>query len=119
MILLRIIAVLVGATGVVHGVQAFLGSQPGNDPRVLVVEHVLVFVLGLIAAYGLWRAERWAPLILAIYGVAIAALIVSLGPLLGLNGPARSGLWTGAATLLLLTALAVWYSQRRVSRQSA
>jgi hypothetical protein len=115
-ILLRIIALLVAATSVVHGIQAFTGARPGHDPRPLVAEHAIVFVLGLVAAYGLWRGLRWAPLMLALYGLTVAELIVSLGPLLSLEGPARSGLWTGAATLLLLTGLAVWYAQRRVTR---
>lgn len=116
MILLRIIAVVVAATGVVHGVQAFAGAGLGHDPRPLVLEHAVVCVFGLTAAYGLWRALRWAPLVLALFGLEVAVLIVSLGPLLGLEGPARTGLWTGAMTLVVLTALAVWYAQRRVSR---
>lgn len=113
MILLRLIAVLVAATAIAHGVQAFVGGQPGRDPRLLVVEHAVVCVLGLIAAYGLWQTTRWAALGLAIYGVVVAALIVSLGPILALDGPARTGLWTGACAMLLLTALAVWYTRRR------
>ena len=119
MILLRIIAVLVAATGVVHGLQAFTGARPGHDPRALVMEHTIVCVVGLVAAYGLWRALRWAPLMLAFYGLVVAALIVSLGPLLSLEGPARNGLWTGAAMLLLLTALAAWYARRRVGGLSS
>jgi hypothetical protein len=119
MILLRIIAALVGAVGLVHGVQAIFGGLPGGDPRLLVFEHVIVCLLGLIAAYGLWRAERWAPTLLAVFGVVVAGLVVSLGPLLAFEGPARKGLWTGAATLLLLTALAVWYAQRRVTYSSS
>jgi hypothetical protein len=115
MILLRVIALIVAATSLVHGVQAFTGAQPGHDPPALVIENVVVCAVGLAAAYGLWRGLRWAPLVLAVYGVTIAVLIVSLGPLLALQGPARTGLWTGALTLLVVTALAVWYAQRRLS----
>ena len=119
MILLRVIAVLVGATGITHGVQAFVGAQPGRrDPGLLVGEHAIVCVLGLVAAYGLWRGMRWAPAALAVYGLVVAALIVSLGPLLSLPAPARSGLWTGAVVLLAVTALAVWYAGRRVTALS-
>jgi membrane protease YdiL (CAAX protease family) len=118
-ILLRVIAVLVGLIAIVHGGQAFVGAKPGHDPQPLVVEHLIVLVFGLIAAYGLWRGQRWAPLMLALYGLAIAVLIVSLGPLLALEGAARNGLWTGAATMLLLTALAVWYAERHVTRLSS
>ena len=115
MILLRVIAVLVGATGITHGVQAFFGAQPGGDPLMLVGEHTVVCVLGLFAAYGLWRGLRWAPAALAVFGLVVAALIVSLGPLLSLPRPARSGLWSGAVVLLVITGLAVWYAQRRIA----
>jgi hypothetical protein len=43
---------------------------------------------------------------------------VSLGPLLALDHGARSGLWTGAATIVVLTAVAVWYANRRVASPS-
>ena len=119
MILLRVLAALVGAAGITHGVQAFFGAQPGRDPGLLVGEHAIVCVLGLVAAYGLWRGTRWAPAALAAYGLVVAALIVSLGPLLSLPGPARSGLWTGAAVLLVFTALAVWYARHRVTTLSS
>jgi hypothetical protein len=115
---LRIIAVVVVLTALTHGIQAILGVLPGDDPRPLVVEHIIVCVLGLAAGYALWRGQQRAPLLLAIYGIAIAILIVSLGPLLGLMGAARKGLWTGATMLLLLTVVAVRYAGRRV-RQPA
>ena len=111
---LRIITVLVVLIALTHGLQAVFGLWFGQDPRPLVVEHVIVCVLGLAAGYALWRGQQRAPLLLAIYGVAVAALVASLGPLLGLLGAARNGLWTGAAMLLVLTGLAVRYVGRRV-----
>ena len=40
-------------------------------------------------------------------------LIVSLGPLLNMDSVERSGLWTGAASVAVMTALGVWYLARR------
>lgn len=111
---LRIISVLVVLIALTHGLQAVIGLSLGQDPRPLDVEHVIVCVLGLAAGYALWRGQQRAPLLLAIYGVAVAALVASLGPFLGLLGAARNGLWTGAAMLLVLTGLAVRYVGRRV-----
>lgn len=113
-ILQRVIAIFVGLIAATHGVQAILGSRAGHDPRALVAEHAVVMIVGLIAAYGLWRGERWAPWALAANGVLIAALIVSLGALLQMDSAARGGLWTGAVTIVLMTAAAVWYVRRRV-----
>lgn len=103
---------MVGLTALLHGVQTVLGLRPGGDPHALVAEHALVCLTGVAAAYGLWRGARWSPLVLAVNGLAIAVLIVSLGPLLELEPGARNGLWAGAATIVLLFAAAVWYARR-------
>jgi len=110
----RVIAVVVALTAAAHGVQAITG-RASQDPRALVAEHVLVAIVGLIAGYGLWRGARWAPWALAGNGVLIAALIVSLGPLLQMDAAARGGLWTGAVTIALITAAGAWYVRRRVA----
>jgi hypothetical protein len=110
---MRVIAVLVGATALQHGVQAILGA--GKDPQALIAEHIVVCAIGLVAAFALWRGERWAPWVLTLNGVAVATLVVSLGPLLAMDPAARNGLWVGAATIALLTAAAAWYTYRRVT----
>lgn len=103
---------MVGLLALEHGVQAVLGFPPGGDPRALTAEHAFVCLTGLAAAYGLWRGERWSPPVLAIHGLAIAVLVVSLGPLLNLPAAGRGGLWFGAATIVLLFAAAVWFTRR-------
>lgn len=114
-VVLRILAVLVGLDGLAHAIEAARGA---HDPRILLAEHVLVFVSAVVAAVGLWRGSRWSPWALAAFGIITAVLVVSLGPLLALDHGARSGLWTGAATIVVLTAVAVWYANRRVASPS-
>jgi hypothetical protein len=113
--ILRAIAILVGLAGLQHGVQAILGVWHGDDPSALVAEHVVVCLTGLSASYGLWRRTRWAVWMLAITGVATALLVASLGPLLKMDVAERGGLWAGSASILVMTAVAVWYTRRRVT----
>jgi hypothetical protein len=114
-----LIAVVVAATGVLHGIQGIRGMHGGGDPPLLLLEHLDVCLFSLVAAFAIWRGKRWSPWALAVAGAATAALVVSLGPLLKLDPVARGGLWTGAATIAVLTALGVWYLERRVQRLSS
>ena len=112
-VLLRIIAVLVGLDGVMHGAEA---ARRQGDPPLLTGEHIVVCIAALVAAYALWRGARWSPWALAAFGVLVAGLVVSLGPLLSLGDAERGGLYTGAAAIVVLTALGVWYAHRQVTR---
>jgi hypothetical protein len=115
-IILRAIAVLVGLTGLQHGVQAVLGLHAGGEPLALTLQHVIVSLTSIAAAYALWRRIQWAPWMLAVAGATTAMLVASLGPLLQMGAAERGGLWTGAASIALLTAVAVWYARRVVGR---
>ena len=115
-IVLRIIAVFVGVLGVPHLLQGLFG---GGDPRLLGLEHLEVAILSFVAAYAMWTAKRWAPWALAVAGAATAILIASLGPLLKMDPVSRSGLWTGAGSIAVMTAIGVWFVARRVRRASA
>jgi hypothetical protein len=112
-----LLAIFVAIISAVHLLQAFTGAL--GDPRALVIEHMIVALLGLVAAWGIWTGKRWAPWALALAGVTVAALIVSLGPLLRMNSQERAGLWTGAATVFVMTLAGVWYVRRRVASPSA
>jgi peptidoglycan/LPS O-acetylase OafA/YrhL len=112
-----LLAIFVAIISAVHLLQAFTGAL--GDARALVIEHMIVALLGLVAAWGIWTGKRWAPWALALAGVTVAALIVSLGPLLRMNSQERAGLWTGAATVFVMTLAGVWYVRRRVASPSA
>jgi len=107
-----LLAIFVAIISAVHLLQAFTGAR--GDPRALVIEHVIVAVLGFLAAWSIWMGKWWAPWALAVAGVTVSALIVSLGPLLQMGAQERAGLWTGAATVFLMTLGGVWYVRRRV-----
>lgn len=111
-----LLAIFVAIVSAVHLLQAFTGAR--GDPRALVIEHVIVAVLGLLAAWSIWMGKRWAPWALALAGLTVAALIVSLGPLLRMDAQERAGLWTGAATVFVMTLAGVWYVRRRVASPS-
>ena len=108
-----LLAIFVAVISAVHLLQAFTGLS--GDPRALIVEHVIVAVLGLLAAWAIWLGKRWAPWALAVAGVTVAALIVSLGPLLQMGAQERAGLWTGAGTVFVMTLAGVWYVRRHVA----
>ena len=110
--MISIIAVFVGVLGVPHLIEAIRGGDTG----LLRLEHLDVSIFSFIAAFALWTDKRWAPWALAVAGTATAALIVSLGPLLRMDPVARSGLWVGAATIGVMTAVGVWFVARRVRR---
>jgi len=108
-----LLAIFVAVISAVHLLQAFTGWSA--DPRALIVEHVIVGLLGFVAAWSIWLGKRWAPWALAVAGVTVAALIVSLGPILQMGAEERAGLWTGAGTVFVMTLAGVWYVRRRVA----
>ena len=110
------LAVFVAIVSAVHLLQAFTSAS--GDPRALVAEHAVVAVLGLLAAWSISTRKHWAPIALTLAGVTVAALIVSLGPLLRMDAQERAGLWTGAATVFVMTLAGVWYVRRRVAPPS-
>ncbi len=111
-IVMRIIAVFVGVLGVPHLVQGIRGG----DPQLLRLEHLDVAIFSFVAAYAMWTDKRWAPWALAVAGAATSLLVESLGPLLKMDPVSRSGLWTGAASIAVMTAIGVWLMARRVRR---
>jgi energy-converting hydrogenase Eha subunit B len=112
----RVIAVLVAALALQQGYQGILGAPSGHDPRALVAQYFVLCLTGLVAAYGIWRGERWGAWALAVNGGLTALMVWSIGPILDLPPEGRSGLWIGAGVIALLTGLGVWYVHRRASR---
>lgn len=108
-----LLAIFVAIISAVHLLQAYTGLR--GDPRALIIEHFVVALLGFLAAWSIWMGRRWAPWALAIAGVTVAALIVSLGPILRMGAEERAGLWTGAGTVFVMTLAGVWYVRRRVA----
>ena len=111
-----LLAIFVAIISAVHLLQVFTGVS--GDPRSLVLEHAIVAALGFLAAWSIWTGKHWAPWALAVAGFTVAALIVSLGPILQMSAEERAGLWTGGATVFLLTLAGVWYVRRRVALPS-
>jgi hypothetical protein len=85
-----------------------------EEPWVIVGIHVMIFVIALACAVGLWRGKRWATPAVVLWGVATALFIVSLGPLLVLEPAARGGLWVGAAAVLVFAFAVAAYARRHI-----
>jgi hypothetical protein len=109
------IAIVTALIGVQHLFQAVTGLHGGGDPRLLTLEHGDVAILSFVAVYAIAKGKRWAPWVLGVAGAAAAALVVSLGPLLHMDTVERNGLWAGAGSIAVVTALGVWYLARRRS----
>lgn len=83
-----------------------------NDPSLLVGLQFAVGAAGGLAAAGSWLHAAWAPAAALSYGAIAAAMIVSLESILDLGPESRTGLWTGAAVLLLFGLGSAWYLRR-------
>lgn len=80
----------------------------GSEPPIIVAGHFVCLGLATAGAAACWNRRPWAWKLVATYGVAIAALILALGPALRLPAEARAGLWAGAGASLVLFAAGAW-----------
>ena len=95
---------------------ALVAVGRSDDPPALTGFQALVGAAGAAAAWGSWIRARWAPSAAIAYGVATAAMLVLLAPLLDLGAEARGGLWIGASAVLVFALSSAWYLRRLVSR---
>jgi hypothetical protein len=89
-----------------------------EDPLALFAFQLATATTGLLSAVGIWRRALWAPLAVLSYGVVTATLVSLLGPMLDLAPEERSGLWTGAAAILVFALLSAWYVHHVARRAS-
>jgi hypothetical protein len=85
-----------------------------DEPYSILVIHAFLFFIALAAAIGLWRAAKWSIGVAVLWGVCTSAFIVGLGPILGLDAAARSGLWVGAAAVLVIALVIAAYARKHV-----
>ena len=112
---MRLCAAILGvaALGDVWDVAGTLAGWD-SEPYSILVIHSLLFVIASAAAIGLWRGRRWSVWAVVLWGVSCAAFIAGLGPLLGLDTAARSGLWVGAASVLIIALVIAAYARHHV-----
>ena len=109
----RAIAILFALLGINGGLQAVLAlAGRSTDPGLLIVMQAVTGIAGLATAIGAWRGASWAARAALAYGVVTAAMLVSLGPLLGLERRALPGIWIGAALVLVGSVAAARYLRR-------
>jgi hypothetical protein len=90
------------------------GLIAAHEPRTLTALKIVVGSAAVAASWGSWAGKRWAPAAALGWGIAVALMLVSLEPVLGLGAQARRGLWTGAMVLLAFSVFAAWWIGRVV-----
>ena len=85
-----------------------------HEPRTLTALKVVVGIAAVAASWGSWTGKRWAPAAALAWGIAVAAMLVSLEWVLGLGVQARRGLWSGAMVLLAFSVVGAWWIRRAV-----
>jgi peptidoglycan/LPS O-acetylase OafA/YrhL len=112
--LLVILFVLLALNGFFEAIRNV--ASAGDEPLALFWLQLGAGSLALASAVGLWRGARWAPVVLALWGIEAAAMVVSIGPILDLDAQASAGLWPGAACILVIAGLCAWYARRTAAR---
>jgi hypothetical protein len=109
--LLSALFALFAAAELVQLLQAARGFHP--DPPGLLVTHLLTGLLAGIAAVGLWRGRFWAPAAVLGWGIAMAAMLAVLGPVLDEPRETWPGLRVAAVVVMVFAIIASVYARRR------
>jgi hypothetical protein len=117
MVGLRLLAVafaLLAIAEVVQLIQWARGAHP--DPPGLLLTHGLTAVLAGVAAAGLWRGRGWGAVAVLGWGVVMAAMLVTLGPVLDEPRETWRGLRVAAVLVAAFAVGVAWYVRRRTRR---
>lgn len=90
-----------------------------NEPLSITGLQVIVGATALATAWGSWVGARWAPVLALLYGLIAGGMVASLGPMLDLPAESRSGLWMGAAIILVFALISAWWLRRSLRRERA
>ena len=112
---MRILGALFGLTAA-SDLWQIVGTAIGwnDEPYLILVIHGVLFFLAAAASIALWRARQWSVGAVVLWGVCTSAFIVALGPILALGSAERSGLWIGAAAVLIVALVIAAYARRQV-----
>jgi hypothetical protein len=108
---------LAAAANLVQVVMTAAGLS--QEPLAILIGHTVMVVLAITAAVGVWRMARWAPWACTAWGAFTAAFVLSLGPVLSLDAPARAGLRSGAAAIVACGLATAWYARRSAIRSGS
>lgn len=84
-----------------------------DDPPALTALQLLIGAAAAAAAWGSWRATRWAAAAAALWATLTAGMLVALPRMLALPADARGGILTGAGIVLAFGLWAAWFLRPR------
>jgi peptidoglycan/LPS O-acetylase OafA/YrhL len=84
--------------------------EPGSVP--LACLQLAAGACALISAAGVLRRASWTQRAIGAWGAVSATMVVLLEPLTFVGAEDRGGLWQGAAVILAMAAVMIWYLRR-------
>jgi hypothetical protein len=110
------LTIVVVAALVVYGL--YIGSYipamlVGSPPAIILIGFVVQTMAAIVGAAGVWWGRSWAPAVIVILGVAIAATAIVEGYVLGLIAY-NHALAVAVLGLALTIGVAVYLSRNRV-----
>lgn len=107
---------LIGVVLAIYGIDRalLLPAFLAGPPAALLLACILVeTIAAFVAAIGLWRDERWAPVATVVLGAAIAATQLVEAAFLGIIALDRA-IIVGAAAVLVAIVIALFAARRRI-----
>ena len=99
-------------------VNALMETFLSDSPPPLRALQALVGALAAATTWGAWSGARWSYAAATAYGFVAGGMIVALGPLLEMPLEERTGLWVGAAVVLVFSLACAWFLRRMTRRPS-
>ena len=99
-------------------VNAFMEAYLSDSPPPLRALQAVVGALAAATTWGAWSGARWSYAAATGYGFVAGGMIVALGPMLDMPMEERSGLWAGAAVVLVFALACAWFLRRMTRRPS-
>ena len=111
--------ILIAALFALLTVNALMEAFLSESPPPLRALQAVVGVLAAATTWGAWSGTRWSYAAATGYGFVAGGMIVALGPMLDMPMEERSGLWAGAAVVLVFALACAWFLRRMTRRPSA
>jgi hypothetical protein len=79
--------------------------------------HLVCGSAGIATAYAAWTSARWGWIAVSSWGIATAALLLSLSAMGLVTPQEEAGLPAGAIAVVIIAMLTAWYLRRSAARE--